>query len=143
MTPIRPATLDDVPSIADLNGQLGYPAPEPELEARLAGILASDDHAVLVATQDDRAIGWVHVAVERGLEASHVACIRGLIVDERHRSEGIGRLLIQAAEGWAGARGCEVVIVRTRVTRERAHRFYRREGFELTKTSHVFGKPLV
>lgn len=143
MTAIRPATLGDVPLIADLNGQLGYPAPEPEVEARLEAVLASDDHAVLVATEDDRPIGWVHVAVERGLEASRVACLRGLIVDERHRSGGIGRLLIGAAEEWARAHGCQTVIVRTRVTRERAHRFYRREGFELDKTSHVFGKPLV
>ena len=143
MTRIRPATIGDVPSIADLNDQLGYPAPESELEARLAGVLANDEHAVLVATEDDRPIGWVHVAVERGLEASRVACLRGLIVDEAHRSEGIGRLLIGAAEDWARERGCQVVIVRTRVTRERAHRFYRREGFELVKTSHVFGKPLV
>jgi GNAT superfamily N-acetyltransferase len=143
MTPIRPATLGDVAVIAGLTGQLGYPATESELRARLEGILTSDEHALLVATDDDRPIGWVHVAVERGLEASGVACLRGLIVDERHRSKGIGRLLIQAAEDWARARGCEVVIVRTRITRERAHRFYRREGFELMKTSHVFGKPLV
>ena len=33
--------------------------------------------------------------------------------------------------------------VSSRVTREGAHRFYLREGYELTKTSHVFAKPLV
>jgi hypothetical protein len=30
--------------------------------------------------------------------------------------------------------------VRTRVTRERAHRFYEKAGFALTKTQHVFDK---
>jgi hypothetical protein len=33
--------------------------------------------------------------------------------------------------------------VSSRVTREGAHRFYLREGYELSKTSHVFAKPLV
>jgi hypothetical protein len=33
--------------------------------------------------------------------------------------------------------------VRSRVTRERAHQFYEREGYRLLKTSHVFEKRLV
>jgi hypothetical protein len=33
-------------------------------------------------------------------------------------------------------------VVATRVTREDAHRFYQRAGYELDKTSHIFGKPL-
>ena len=32
-------------------------------------------------------------------------------------------------------------MVATRVTRERAHQFYLREGFSLDKTSHIFEKP--
>jgi hypothetical protein len=32
--------------------------------------------------------------------------------------------------------------VRTRVTRERAHNFYRRAGFILDKTQHVFDKAI-
>jgi hypothetical protein len=32
--------------------------------------------------------------------------------------------------------------VATRVTRERAHRFYLREGFALDKTSHIFERPI-
>jgi hypothetical protein len=35
------------------------------------------------------------------------------------------------------------MVVRSRIVRERAHRFYEREGYELVKTSHVFEKPLV
>ena len=143
MTPIRPATLEDVAALVDLNDQLGYPATETELVERLAPILASDEHSMLVATDDGRPIGWIHVALEHGMETSRAAVLRGLIVDERHRSMGIGHDLLRAAEDWARDRGCAVVIVRSRVTRDRAHRFYLREGFEQVKTSHVFGKPLV
>jgi GNAT superfamily N-acetyltransferase len=65
------------------------------------------------------------------------------VVDEAHRSGGVGRALLGAAEAWAREHGCEVVTVRSRVARERAHRFYEREGYVRVKTSHVFSKPLV
>ena len=39
--------------------------------------------------------------------------------------------------------GCIRMTVRSRIARERAHRFYEREGYVLEKTSHVFRKPLV
>lgn len=143
MTELRRATLDDASRLVDLNDQLGYPSSEPELRERLRPILASPDDAVFVATADDRPIGWVHAAVERGLEASHAAGLRGLVVDDAHRSSGIGAELLRAAERWAAERGCRTMTVRSRITRERAHRFYEREGYELVKTSHVFGKSLV
>jgi GNAT superfamily N-acetyltransferase len=142
--PIRPATLADVPELVELNDQLGYPTSERELSERLAPILGSREDAVLVALGDrEQPIGWIHVAVERGLEASHVAGLRGLVVDEAHRSGGVGRALLRAAEAWARAHDCSIVTVRSRVARQRAHRFYEREGYVHVKTSHVFSKALV
>ena len=143
MTAIRPATLEDAPALVDLNDQLGYPTTEADMIERLTPILPSEEHAMLVATDNGRPIAWIHVALEHGLEASRVAVLRGLIVDERHRSMGIGHELLEAGEDWARGCGCAAVIVRSRIAREGAHRFYRREGFEHVKTSHVFGKPLV
>jgi GNAT superfamily N-acetyltransferase len=143
MTAIRPVSLGDVPALVELNGQLGYPTSERDLRHRLEPILASVEDAVLVAVDADAPIGWVHVAIERGLEASDVAGLRGLVVDERHRSGGVGAELLRAAETWAREHRCARLTVRSRVTRERAHRFYEREGFVHVKTSHVFEKPLV
>ena len=143
MTLIRPATLEDVPALVDLNDQLGYPTTEADMIERLTPILASDEHALLLAYDDGLPVGWIHVALDRGLEASRAAVLRGLVVDERHRSLGIGHDLLRAAEDWARAHGCAVLVVRSRIARQGAHRFYLREGFEHVKTSHVFGKPLV
>ena len=140
---IRPATLDDVAAMVDLNRQLGYPTTESELRTRLEPILASAGDAVLIAVGDTRPIAWVHVAIERTLEATDVAVLRGLVVDEAHRSGGVGVALLTAAEAWASQHGCVAVTVRSRVARERAHRFYEREGYVHVKTSHVFTKPLV
>jgi GNAT superfamily N-acetyltransferase len=140
---IRPATVDDTHAMVDLNRQLGYPTTEAELRTRLEPILASAEDAVLIASEDTRLIGWVHVAIERTLEATDVAVLRGLVVDEAHRSGGVGLALLAAAEAWASQQGCVAVTVRSRVARERAHRFYEREGYVHVKTSHVFTKPLV
>jgi GNAT superfamily N-acetyltransferase len=65
-----------------------------------------------------------------------------LVVADGSRNRGVGRDLLVAAEQWASDRGCERLMVATRITREDAHRFYRREGYELDKTSHIFEKPL-
>ncbi len=66
----------------------------------------------------------------------------GLVVDDEHRSAGIGGALLEAAEAWALDRGCADLLVATRVTRERAHGFYRRHGYALLKTSHCFSRRL-
>jgi GNAT superfamily N-acetyltransferase len=141
---IRGARLDDADELADLNTQLGYPAEAAAVVHRLEPILASPNDAVLVAVDDaDRPIGWVHVGVELALEDSDAGGIRGLVVDEKWRSQGVGRVLLERAEAWARGRGVSVLQVRSRVTRERAHAFYERSGYERIKTSYVFRKRLM
>ena len=130
--------------LAELSTQLGYPTTAAELEARLAAVASNDHAAVLVATADatDRPIGWVHVELKRTLVAPLTAQIMGLVVDAEARGGGIGRELLLAAEAWAARRGCRQMVVGTRITRERAHRFYSREGYSLQKTSHFLEKRL-
>lgn len=143
MVRIRPMTAVDLGPVADLTTQLGYAVDPAELERRLAVIRGQPAEEVLVAIDDDdRAIGWVHVARLATLEASDRALIGGLVVDEPHRSAGIGTSLVAAAESWARERGATVIVVRSRTTRERAHRFYERLGYRELKRSVVFEKPL-
>lgn len=140
----RPARLEDAEAIAQLTTQLGYPVEAPEQARRLADVLADpEDHLVLVAVgDDDRAVAWIHLERLRYLEGPPAVQINGLVVDERHRSGGIGAQLLEAAEAWGRSRGCELITVRSRMARERAHRFYERAGYEHHKTSKVFRKPL-
>jgi GNAT superfamily N-acetyltransferase len=141
---IRQMMAADASHVADLTTQLGYPTAPGETTERLAILAARpDDHAALVAEEDGRAVGWVHVAIYTSLESGRVATIGGLVVDETHRSGGIGAELLAAAEEWARENGAGKMTVRSRVTRERAHRFYEREGYALVKTSHVFEKRFV
>ena len=140
---IRPARPDDAHALADLTTQLGYPTASTELAERLSPLLETTHHSVLVATgEDDRPVGWIHVTIDVGLEHAPTASVHGLVVDEGHRSDGIGAALLAAGERWALERGLDRMVVRSRVARERAHRFYEREGYSLEKTSRVYVKPI-
>ncbi|MBI2383903.1 MAG: GNAT family N-acetyltransferase [Gammaproteobacteria bacterium] len=138
---IRPAVPDDAPVLASLAEELGYPAVVEDMYFRLTDLLARTDHAVLVA-HDDRTVGWIHVTLQRTLEAGTYALIAGLVVTGSRRGLGVGSRLVAAAEEWAAAQGMVAVRVASNVLRERTHLFYRKLGYIESKQQKVFGKPL-
>jgi len=135
---------DDAEVVADLTTQLGYPVDAAAQRARIADVLADpEDHAAFVAVDgEDRPIGWIHVVRMRYLAGDHEGDVWGLVVDENHRSDGIGAQLLAAGEAWARTAGAARMTIRSRITRERAHGFYLRHGYAVEKTSHVFRKQL-
>jgi len=140
---IRRAKSSDAERIAELAGQLGYPATPPEIAQRLRQIKPPSQHAVLVAESHDRnVVGWLHVSVSPLLEVQLRAEVNGLVVENEERSRGTGALLLRAAEDWARTRGCKSMSVRSNIIRERAHEFYLRHGYEHYKTQKAFRKPL-
>jgi hypothetical protein len=61
---IRRAKSNDAARIAELSGQLGYPAKPSEIAQRLRRIKPASRHAVLVAESPERkVIGWLHVSL--------------------------------------------------------------------------------
>jgi GNAT superfamily N-acetyltransferase len=139
---IRPPLPADAPALAALAGELGYPATAEEILGRLAAIHPTDAAVIVSTDADDQPTGWCHVELHRSLVEPMSAMILGLVVGEGHRSTGIGAALLAAAEDWGRARGCRRLVVATRITRERAHRFYAREGYEVSKTSYFLTKAL-
>ena len=140
---IRRARASDAPQLAALTGQLGYPATAAQIRKRLQGIKPDSQHAVFVAEYaKDGVIGWVHVSRQPLLEVEIRAEVNGLVVAEGQRSLGAGAQLLAAAEDWARKHGCKNMSVRSNVIRERAHKFYERNGYEHYKTQKSFRKPL-
>lgn len=144
MTPtlIRPARAADAARIALLSAQLGYPAALEVVAGRLTRLAAEPAQAVLVAETDGEVVGWLQVGTGFTLESGAQAELLGLVVDGALRGRGIGAALVAAAEAWARDRGLDRLRVRTNVTREATHRFYRRLGFEEAKRQVVFRKVL-
>jgi len=139
---LRRALDSDREALARLSTQLGYPMTPEEARERLVPIAEHPDHALLVAEADGRVAGWVQVSQSRVFETPLQAEVAGLVVDEAFRGRGIGKRLLAEAERWARERGCGALRVRSNVIRERAHAFYRREGFGEIKTQRVLEKRL-
>jgi GNAT superfamily N-acetyltransferase len=140
---VRPARPMDADAIASLCTQLGYSTSHDQAARRLAEILQRPDCAVWVAEDTDGVVvGWVHVALRPSLVADRLAELGGLVVDQEHRGQGIGRALMVRAEDWARERGCGALILKSNVTRKKAHEFYASIGFHVEKTQRAFRKPL-
>lgn len=133
----------DAGAVAQLCTELGYPADEGEVLGRLRALEGADDHAPLVAQDDSgRVVGWLHAHAPRALLADSEGDVLGLVVGRERRDEGIGRLLMSAAERWAARKGCVEVRLRSAVGRKGAHRFYEGLGYGVRDTSLLFGKAL-
>lgn len=140
---IRGAVPGDAAEIARLSAQLGYPADSVTIARRLAVLLPSPMHAVLVAAAGDAHLhGFVAVEHRLMLETGERIEVVALVVDADARRRGTGRALIAAAEHWSRAYGVAEVFVRSNVLRPESHPFYQRLGYIRAKTQHVYSKPL-
>ncbi len=137
---IRAARIDDASELARLSAELGYPQPVAEMTRRLAMLLPDPNHHVLVAADNERLLGWVHVERRFSLEGGERAEVMALVVDSGERRRGLGRALLAAAEGWARRRGAARLTVRSNVVREASHPFYESLGYAREKTQHVYAK---
>lgn len=140
---IRPARPADAERLAALCTQLGYPASPDEVRRRLEQIRHDVDNAVYVAEPaGGQVMGWMQVYARQLLVADRHAELGGLVVDAAQRRHGLGRRLMEEAEAWARARGCEALYLRSNVVREGAHRFYEGIGYTAAKTQYTYHKPL-
>jgi GNAT superfamily N-acetyltransferase len=144
---VRRAVLSDAPRMAELSGQLGYPATAAQVEQRFRQLDREARHAVFVAElaggkDAPVVIGFLHVEESHLILHDAVAEISGLVIADGYRGRGAGRLLMEQAERWARERGCQAVVLRSNVVRAGAHAFYEKLGYEAIKTQKVFRKSL-
>lgn len=131
---VQPARRSDLSAILSLLGELGRPSSASSggatREAALA-ILGRDDTAVLLARRGDEVVGLACVLVLPRLgHGRPEARLLDLVVTEGARSEGIGRVLVDAAVQFARERDCRILRLECGKWRVDAQRFYRRLGFE-------------
>ncbi len=140
---IRPALPSDWPVLADLCVQLGYSTPANDIKKRLEEICNQQDSCISVATDSSGAvIGFIQVSIVWLLAEGFRMEINSLVVDSRIRNQGIGKILVAWGEQWARDKGLSQVVVRSRIDREPAHRFYRNFRYSDFKTQHAFIKRL-
>jgi GNAT superfamily N-acetyltransferase len=140
---IRRAKAADAERIAQLSGELGYPATSAQIAKRLHSLRPAAQHAVFIAeSQAAELLGWLHVSISPLLELDRRAEINALVVTETARGQGIGAQLLAAAESWSKKKRCHTINLRSNVLRKLAHKFYLRHGYEHCKTQKAFRKQL-
>lgn len=138
---IRLATEEDIPRILELYHDLTITTTEVEqgrspsfedYREVLAEIRAAAGHELLVAQYRGEVVGTMVLLIVPNL--SHAACpwalVENLIIDQGHRSLGLGRLLMEYAIDWAKEAGCYKLVLSSDKKRREAHYFYRSLGFE-------------
>lgn len=132
--------MTDSESIAELSGQFGYSSSTKVLQGRMEVIMSSTNDCVFVATKNEEVIGWIHGFYTTRIESNSFVEIGGLVVDQKHRKEGVGKRLVEKVEVWANSRGCDKLRVRCNVVRKETHVFYEKMGFDAVKEQRVFDK---
>jgi GNAT superfamily N-acetyltransferase len=139
---IRPYQPADAAALPQLLAELGYEVTLPEVEERTARLLNSPGQAIFVVEVFGKIIGCAHVQERPALHTPRAAELTALVVAQDQRRGGYGRMLVQATEDWARTRGCGLILLRSRVQREDAHRFYENLGYSNQSTSYKFIKRL-
>jgi GNAT superfamily N-acetyltransferase len=138
---IRPIEARDADQVAVLTEQLGYKRSAGEIKEWIEALPArSKDQAAFVACLADEVVGWIEISVQHHLQSAPHALIGGLVVKDGYRNRQIGLRLCEHVERWTWERGLSILRVTSRSTRLDAHRFYDRNGYTLTKLSHVYEK---
>jgi GNAT superfamily N-acetyltransferase len=144
---VRPIAPEDAGDVAELSGQLGYEASVDAINERIGRLLSCPERqiafvACLAPEKGTEIVGWIEVSIMHELQSPPYSFISGLVVREGRRSLGIGKRLCAEVETWSRNQGITTLRVTSRMSREGAHRFYRREGFQQIKIWAVFEKML-
>jgi GNAT superfamily N-acetyltransferase len=138
MVSIRNAVEEDVPRILELYRQLSHnpgdyqPAPVSDCCNILRRMQEHPGYSLLVAEDNSRVVGTTMMAILPGFAhlTSPFAVIEYVVVDEKRRSQGIGKLLMEHCRTLAKEAGCYKIMLTSDNRRERAHKFYESLGYE-------------
>jgi predicted N-acetyltransferase YhbS len=131
---IRSAALTDAPVLCELLRQLGYPASESEIPARLSAVASFPRAVALVASNGyGEVIGLVTAHIFPSIhDNAPVAWLTSLVVLEDARGAGIGSALVEHVEKWAAKNGAARLSLTSGLQRTLTHDFYLRRNYENT-----------
>jgi GNAT superfamily N-acetyltransferase len=139
---IRAWISDDAVAVSALLGELGYAVSPRQAAEHIRELSGTGSDPIFLAVADGEVLGLLALHLCRMLQyARPVMRVTALVVDQRARRRGVGRLLMEHAEHIGSAAGCEFVELTSAMRRAEAHAFYRSIGYE--PTSLRFRKPLV
>jgi len=97
--------------------------------AAIGQAIEDPEAAVLVAEHRGELLGLCTAYLDMNSVRFGPRCwVEDLAVSPEHRSQGVGKALLDAAKDWARDRGASHLELDSAETRADAHRFYEREG---------------
>ena len=150
----RPATVQDVPRIADLaelarheltpmkGGTLWATreAIAAPFEDAYAALLGRDDTLVVVGTVDDTVVGFGVVTLEQLRTGETLGIVADLFVEPDARAVGVGEAMAEALVAFCTARGCVGIDALALPGHRAAKNFFEESGF--TARALVMHRPL-
>ncbi|HDX8616886.1 GNAT family N-acetyltransferase [Aeromonas dhakensis] len=149
---IRKAREQDIDAILELNRQIGeihfaqapqvFCPPSPEERAFLLAAIAAEGRLFCVAEQEGTVAGFLTARIDINetipfLSKEPICRIGTLVVDEGHRSRGIGKALIAHCDEWGKAQGASQLRLEVMAFNERAKALYERLGFKMLSQTMV------
>lgn len=150
---IRKAGEQDIDAIMELNRQIGLihfaQAPEvfcpPSAAERgfLLDAIAAEGRLFCVAVAEDRVLGFLSARIDINesvpfLTRLPICRIGSVVVDEGHRSRGIGKALIAHCDDWARARDATQIRLEVMSFNDRAKSLYESLGFK--RQSEIYAR---
>lgn len=138
---IRKAELRDLPSLIEIitDDDLGKGRESSRCSSRahliaFENIVHDPNASLMVVELDGRVVGTLQMNYVRYLtfEGGKIALVENVFVLSAMRGQKIGEQMIHWAIEEARRQGCHRVQLTSHKTRDAAHRFYRRAGFEAT-----------
>jgi predicted N-acetyltransferase YhbS len=138
---IRGIAKEDYEPIAELTNELGANIVPETVYDQIVEIIRNPDHFAFVAIKDYEIVGYIHCFNAIRLTSKPFLEICGLIVDEKERGNGIGKLLVQKVESLYNVSG--KIRVRCNSKRELAHGFYINLDYAVSKQQKIFEKKII
>ncbi len=137
MITIREAKEKDIPRLLELYQQLSFnpsdykKAPLEECRRVFKKQSKIPGYSLLVAEENGEVIGTTVLAILPGMAhgTNPFAVIEYVVVDEKKRSQGVGKKLMDYCKDVAKNAGCYKIMLTSDKRRKRAHKFYQSVGF--------------
>ena len=136
---IREMDLKELYPIYDVLKQLRVELSYEEFEDLIYD-MRHMDYKMFGLLERGELVTFAGVAVQTNLYHKRHLYIFDLVTDEKFRSLGYGKMMLEFLADYAKTSMCENIVLSSGFAREEAHKFYEADGFE--KKSYLFLKTL-
>ena len=136
---IRELDLKELQTVYDVLSQLRVDLSYKEFEDLIYD-MRHMEYKMLGIMDKEELIAYAGVAIQTNLYHKRHLYVFDLVTDEKYQGKGYGKMMLDYLIDYAKMGMCENIVLSSGFTREDAHKFYEKNGFE--KKSFVFLKTL-